>query len=90
MLMPEAPVHEYDLLQTGKNKIWSSWETTPMEAETVSQAVCYAPYGQFRLRVYLADAPHVGAKFLGRASITHSEEQAHRSIPERSPNNKRS
>ena len=36
-----------------------------MEAETVSQAVCYAPHGQFGLRIYLADAPHVGAAFLG-------------------------
>ena len=76
MLMPEASVHEYDLPQTGKDKIWSAGEITSMESETVSQTVCYSPHGQFGLRVQLADTPHVGAAFLGRESISHPTEPA--------------
>ena len=35
MLMPETSVHEYDLSQPGKDKIWSAKKITTVQAESV-------------------------------------------------------
>ena len=75
MLMPEASVHEYDLPQPGKYKIWSSREVTLVEAETISKSVGYSPHSQLGLCVYLTNAPHVGTTFLRREPISHPTHQ---------------
>lgn len=61
VLMPEAAMHEDDLLQPGEHKIRSSGKIGAVEAEPVAHRVRKPPNGELGLGVLLSDSPHVFA-----------------------------
>jgi hypothetical protein len=71
MLMPEAAMHEDNLLRFAKDKIWPTGEIFRMQAVSVAHTVHDPPDDHFRLRVNRSDAAHVlGATVLAK-SIWH-------------------
>ena len=71
MLMPEAAVHEYNLLQAGKDKVGSPGKVSSVEPEAVAQTVGYSSYGDLRLGIGLPDTTHLIAAELCRELISH-------------------
>ena len=58
MPMPETPVHEDHLSQTGKRQIRRARQVPAMEAKAVTQRVRHPANGTLRCRVLPADSTH--------------------------------
>lgn len=71
VLVPEAPMHEDDLLQTRKHEIRRPRHVRSVQSKAESEAVSGSPYPHLRLGAGLADAAHVFATLLAREMIRH-------------------
>lgn len=61
MLMPEAPVHEYDCTVSGKDQVRASRKAAIMELVAKPKAMKEPPHGQLRFRVLASYSGHHAA-----------------------------
>ena len=59
--MPEAAMHEYNFLATGKHQIRFAWQFLAVQSISISQAMNQAANFQFWRRVLAFDLPHDSA-----------------------------
>jgi hypothetical protein len=71
MLVPEAPMNKYHLPAGRKNHIRFSGKIFAMQAESVTEAVNQAAKCKLWIRIFAADAPHVGAAAFCRKFVCH-------------------
>ncbi len=56
--MPEAAVHEYDLVQAWEHQVWASRKILAVKPVSESPRVKHFPNEHFGSRVALTDSPH--------------------------------
>ena len=71
MLVPEAPVNKYHFSAGRKNHIGFSGKIFAVQAESVPEAVNQTAECKLWIRIFAADAPHVGAAAFCRKFICH-------------------
>lgn len=70
--MPEAAVHEHDLLPRREHDVGAARQIATMEPEAISEPVQGASQGEFGLRVLLADPRHYVRAAVRSYVISHS------------------
>ena len=78
--MPEAPMHQDNLVETREHEIGCSGQVAPVQPEPVTETVGRAPDTQLRLRVRLADTTHVRAARFRRQMIWHRQSAGRSSV----------
>ena len=68
VLMPEAPVNEDGLAETGKDKVWPSGQVAPVKAEAKAPSMGQSPHGKLRHSVLSPNTRHQGGPLFGRHS----------------------